>query len=120
MTLERSFETFVDSPLLGIGYKYGNSFTLCKQNGVGSHSELLDALAKYGIIGGVPLLLVFFFQVRTICRSSTSFSNIPFIILFIILFTFNPFLCAQTNWGLFLLIPMFINLSQVDLARVNV
>lgn len=52
--IEKSFQTFFDNFFIGIGYKYAYSFGDMFYIGVGSHSEWIDSLAKYGIIGAIP------------------------------------------------------------------
>ena len=46
-----SFELFKESPLIGIGYKFGYVFSEMQAYGMGNHSEIVDTLAKYGLVG---------------------------------------------------------------------
>ncbi|KGX89982.1 hypothetical protein N781_08745 [Pontibacillus halophilus JSM 076056 = DSM 19796] len=43
-----SFSSFVDSPIFGVGAYYKDEYTL-----IGGHSQLMDDLARYGIVGFV-------------------------------------------------------------------
>lgn len=56
----RSWESFLSSPLLGVDYENYNSFT------VGSHTQWVDNLARFGVIGFSLLsfqLAIWFFQI---------------------------------------------------------
>lgn len=107
-TLSTSWETFLKYPLFGMGYKYGNNYTLLYQNGIGVHSELLDSLAKYGVVGSLPLFYVLYQQIKRIIKSSSSSIGIPLVFALIVLFVFNPFISAQTMFMVFLYIPLLI------------
>lgn len=111
-TLQVSWQTFLSHPVIGIGYKYGNTYDLLYQNGVGVHSELLDALAKYGIIGSIPYLYFFYHQIRSLVDKSLYRITIPVVVAFLIMFTFNPFLSVQTIFMLCLYLPILVELVE--------
>lgn len=113
-TLSTSWETFLKNPLFGIGYKFGNNYTLLYQNGIGVHSELLDLLAKYGVVGSLPLLYVIIQQIKKIIKSSSLSIGIPLVFSLVVLFVFNPFISAQTMFMLFLYIPLLIERLEID------
>jgi hypothetical protein len=60
-TLDRtSFDTFLDHPIIGVGSYYnipGDDIAL--EHGIGSHSELFDTLARYGLVGVIIYLFIF-------------------------------------------------------------
>ncbi len=96
-----SFKLFLKSPLVGHGYKYGNIFALGKVFGIGNHSELSDTLARYGIVGGIPLYGCFFYGMKDYLK------KYPGVLLtFALMFTFNPFTSYQSHLAVFLLIPL--------------
>ncbi len=96
-----SFKLFLESPLVGHGYKYGNIFALGKVFGIGNHSELSDTLARYGIVGGIPLYGCFFYGMKDYLK------KYPGVLLtFALMFTFNPFTSYQSHLAVFLLIPL--------------
>lgn len=58
-----SLETFISSPIFGIGKHFANQqmygLNAVYSVGIGSHSELIDHLAVYGIVGLVSYLFIF-------------------------------------------------------------
>lgn len=95
-----SIETFLENPLLGIGWKTNYNFFALEEAGVGSHAQWFDIFACYGIFA---LLLVKYLQ-----KSATPFvrnNNITFI-LFVILGFFNPCLQFTIVFVTFCLVPM--------------
>jgi len=99
-----SFNTFLNNPILGVGYKYGYIFERSSEVGMGNHNEWVDALAKYGLMGGVFYILVFLFALQNIYRKSNKkvSSGLAFIVIF--LGFFNPFFSYQANLALFFII----------------
>lgn len=116
-TLTISLKTFAKNPIFGIAYKYGNDYTLLYQNGVGVHSELLDAFAKFGIVGGIPLVSLIVCQLKYINSISKNQIIIPLIIPILIMCFFNPFISAQTIFILFLYIPLTISFLEKTQLR---
>ena len=108
LTLTRSFETFLKNPLFGSSYLVGDTFELFETIGIFNHSEILDSLAKYGVVGFAPLFLVFFYQFKIIIKQSGLSFAIPLLGCFLILTFFNPFISAQTCFMLFLYIPLLL------------
>lgn len=111
-TLRVSWQTFLSNPFIGVGYKYGNTYSLLYQNGVGVHSEFLDSLAKFGIIGSVPYLYFFFSQIKNLVRKSLYRIGVPVFATFLIMFVFNPFLSVQTIFMLCLYLPLLVELVE--------
>ena len=101
--IKQSFQTFFDNFFIGIGYKYGYSFRDMYRIGVGSHSELVDSLAKFGIIGAIP----FFGAIWSSIKLERKYSRVSIVYLITTLFlgTFNPFITYQSTIALFLIIP---------------
>lgn len=96
-----SWKFFCESPLVGWGYKYGNVFSLGKQFGIGNHSEIFDILAKYGLVGGIPLFMIYIDGVKPFI---SKYSGL--LVTLLILMTFNPFMTFQSFFILFFVIPM--------------
>ena len=63
---QKSIAGFINSPIIGNGYKTGNVYTNNKDedSGIGNHSSVLDALAQFGLIGGIPLLLFLLYPLK--------------------------------------------------------
>jgi O-antigen ligase len=56
-----SFKTFLEHPILGVGAYYSVAgVDVGLDQGIGGHSDLLDNLARYGLIGAVLYLPVLF------------------------------------------------------------
>lgn len=114
VTLTNSINTFFQHPLLGIGYKYGNTYSLLAANGVGSHSELLDTFAQFGLIGGIPFILIFIYQIKELNKSSPVYVATPLFVSFALLFCFNPFLSAQSNFIIFTFLPLLFSITNIS------
>ncbi|MEG1886654.1 MAG: O-antigen ligase family protein [Oscillospiraceae bacterium] len=98
-----SFETFSDNFFFGIGYKYNYDFTEMFRVGVGSHSEWIDSLAKYGIMGGIPFLAAIISSVKL--ERKNSCVSFAYVLTTFFLGFFNPFITFQSTIALFLIIP---------------
>lgn len=98
----QSLDLFVRSPLIGHGYKYGNIFEAGKIYGIGNHSELSDSLARYGLIGSAPLLVLYYKNAKLLFQK-----NVGLVVTFVMLVSFNPFISFASNLSFFLLIPVF-------------
>ena len=114
-TITSSWNTFLKHPILGVGYKCGNIYSLLPQYGVGTHSELFDTLAQHGIIGSVFWLMFIYRSIRGQLRHGNSKAWIyPFIIMLI----FNPFRSFHGFVVLFFIIPvmeyLLFNCSSVE------
>lgn len=97
-----SWKLFCQSPIIGWGYRYGNVFSLGKQFGIGNHSEFLDILAKHGLIGGIPLLGVYYFGIKEYIKKYSGL-----LVSLIMLMFFNPFMTFTSFFIIFYVIPMF-------------
>lgn len=97
----KSYETFLDNFFFGTVYINGLSINPL----IGGHSELLDTLAKVGLIGGLSYFLIFIINISIIRYKTRKFYSASFIFTFVILFLYNPFNFNQANFILFFLIP---------------
>ncbi len=96
-----SFKLFLQSPLIGHSYKYGNIFAFGKLFGIGNHSELSDTLARYGLVGGIPLYGCYFYGMKDYLKKYPGVA-----VTFAMMFTVNPFTSYQSHLAIFLLIPL--------------
>ena len=101
-TLENSVEVFLENPLIGVGHKYGYLFDVGKHEYmVGNHSEILDAFAKYGIVGAILWLQPFFSTLKVL-----GVKNLGCVVTIFIMMCLNPFSVFQTAIVLFFFIPI--------------
>lgn len=101
-TVVMSFNTFLKNPLIGVGYQCGNVFSNLGKVGVGTHSELTDTFAQFGVIGGGFWLAYLLSSLRSCGR----FSKIKgYYLTLVILLVFNPFKAFHGYIVLFFLIP---------------
>lgn len=99
--VSESLKLFAKSPLIGHGYKYGNVFSAGKAYGIGNHSEFFDCLAKYGIIGSMPLFLLYYKSMRQIAKQ-----NLGVLASFVMMISFNPFITFASSLVVFIIIPL--------------
>ena len=100
-TLSQSIEIIKQHPMIGMGYEYGYDFNMGKYLGIGNHSEILDAFARYGIFAGCLWLFPYFNTIQLIFKK-----NIGCVITILIMMFFNPFLSFHSNMAMFFLIPL--------------
>lgn len=101
-----SFELFAKSPIIGIGYKNGYIFSQMQQYGLGNHSEIVDSLAKYGIIGSSLLLGVFYNFIKFIQSKLYPKESSYWWIIMLAMMSFNPFISMPSLIAVFLIIPL--------------
>lgn len=99
-----SFKTFLQSPIIGVGYKHGHGFLKQTLFGAGNHCEWVDALTNYGIIGGIPYLAIFVTQIKRIMKISSGLS-VAWVVCLVIMGFFNPFRTFISHIVLFFLLP---------------
>lgn len=105
--LKDSIFTFLNYPIMGLVSRYGTNFFILKNFGIGGHGEIVDALAQYGLLAGIPYLAIYFSSIKQERKMQKERIGFGYIVSFIILFIFNPFLYEQSTFVLFLFIPLF-------------
>lgn len=110
-TLTASIQLFFESPILGVGYRFGNAFSEARFYGIGDHSAFLDTFARYGVVGAIPLIATYFYAMKDYCKR-----YLGVLLAFIVLVVFNPFISYQSNLIIFLFIPLLEHLlnKQAD------
>ena len=99
-----SLNGIAESPIIGNGYKFGNVFNKDEANGVGNHSTLLDTLAQFGLIGGIPVLLFLLYPLRNAIRKKEDYT---YLIPFYVMSCLNPtFKCYHVMLIIYLIIPL--------------
>jgi len=99
----------------GIGERiHGDSIEELVQSGVGSHSEFLDCLAEYGLMGGVVIfgfISEIFKKIYSLCSSNIIRRQVKVILSGFLIYSFlNNSFSASTFYVLFLLLPLIIDL----------
>lgn len=101
----KSINTFYQNPVVGAGFKDNSQ--------IGEHSMILDELAKYGIIGNIPLGILLYAICSSImkCFNKTQ-KELYFICLsiFFVFATINTAMFVAVFYFLFLLAPSIIYL----------
>ena len=115
-TISESWNTFLQNPVFGVGYKCGNVYSLLEKFGVGTHSEFVDVLAQYGIIG-------FFFWTMFISSALkyqiNSFKCKGWKATLLIMLIFNPFRSFHGFVVAFFLIPFIEYLIKGELYELR-
>ena len=100
-SMRSSVSTFFASPL-NVLFGIGNHDT-----GIGHHSEIIDTLPKYGIIGFISLCIIFFRVCRVICsfnKENKKLSLLGFA-FFIVYSFFNISIDPMIGIVVFMLVP---------------
>ena len=105
--VSESLKLFAESPVIGHGYKYGNVFSAGKAYGIGNHSEFFDCLAKFGIMGSLPLFSLYFGSLRNIAKY-----NLGVIASFTMMVLFNPFITFASSLTIFVIIPLLYQMGN--------
>ena len=107
-----SFNSFIQSPIIGVGYKFGNIFALGDLKYIGNHSTILDTLAQFGIIGAIP---VFHFLLYPYRRNRRLKYDSSYLVPFAFMACFNPiFTCFHAMLIVYLIIPLIQLLRHND------
>lgn len=113
-----SFELFKESPLIGIGYRFGYVFTRMQEYGMGNHSEIVDSLAKYGLLGFLLLVGTYYNFIKSIQRKLFPKESSNWWITMLAMMAFNPFVSMPSLIAVFLIIPLIsMVLSEKELLH---
>lgn len=114
---ELSIDTFkqnIQTILFGIGYHSGNTVDEMFNNGIGQHSQLIDMLPKYGIIGFymfISVLSKYRKQLLAYYKEYSFGNQLNVIFLIFILYSFaNNSVYPNTGIIMMLLLPIAPNL----------
>ncbi len=112
----RSWETFWKNPMIGVGFKSGNIYSELRNNGLGMHSALCDLLAQHGILGAIPVIMIF---VKALKKECWVYYN-TYIITMLFMVVVNPFEYFHAYTAMFTLIPMIdILIDRSNAAEHN-
>lgn len=95
-----SLSTFVHHPLFGVGMIYSTDVSV-----IGMHSEVLDFLARYGILGLILFGLLYRLYINEV-RLRESALYTPLILVFLLYAILNPFISRTSGIALFWIIPI--------------
>lgn len=118
--LKTALGSFVNSPIIGHGYKYGYVFDYGYLYGIGNHCEWLDAFATMGLLGGIPFLLIYVFTVSEERKYNKKRVSYAYIIVLFLLGLLNPFQTFQSHFMLFYLIPSICYLMADHFNRKEI
>ncbi len=102
----QSITTFINNPIFGVAYKHGSAFLHPSLFGVGNHCEFFDAFANYGVLGGLPFIMVYFLQIAEIFKRKISHPSRAWVWVVVLLGCFNPLRYFCFNFILFFFIPI--------------
>ena len=120
-----SFQTFLKNPLVGVGYDkedINGDINIAYKIGIGMHSELVDFLPRYGLIGVLFLLLFI-----KLIKKQIMFTNYKYIFsLFLMLSIFSNTFTITSSILLFIYFPLlkneeveFFNKKNIYLTKKN-
>jgi hypothetical protein len=111
-----SLESFADSPIIGIGNQkedINGDLDVSYRIGIGQHSEFIDHLARYGIIGLMFYLWIYYYykkSIRMIIKNrKLNLFFTSMMALFFLYSILNNSFTAGTGFLVFFLLPLFIN-----------
>ena len=107
-----SLQSWLQNPftfLFGIGEHDAYAFSTTAESGVGNHSDLLDVLARYGLVGGVILystIKVYYQYLHEKYGSFFRFEIISFFILIVLMGLTKKFIAGEPAIIIFILFPL--------------
>ncbi len=96
-----SINTFTNEPIIGVGYNKDD-------NRIGSHSTLLDVLAKFGIIGGIVFITLIMSSIVCIYRKiGVEYKDIVFYCstIFLLFMLINNALLVPIFYFFYIVVP---------------
>lgn len=97
-----SFKTFLDNPIVGNMYTGGVV--------TGGHCGLFDVFSNYGLLGGVPYLLVFIAFFKYLKRKLNNYDFLLWFPLFV-MSLLNPIVLYQTYFAVLFIVPSLYYLA---------
>lgn len=116
-----SLRTWLDTPsnfLFGIGEHSRNDFLRTDLSGIGNHSDFLDILAKYGIIGGIILFNILkrlFIYAKKLADSRSFYMIMVFFVLILMFGFTKKIILPSISIMMFVFFPLclyYINGSE--------
>lgn len=104
-----SIKLFFQHPIFGVTGITGTNHYAQAAYGVGSHGELFDALARFGLLAGIPYLRMFFIAIIKNRDNHMFALGFGYVVTFVILFVFNPCLYMSVNTLIFFVLPLITN-----------
>ena len=100
---DRSIDGFLENPIFGNGYKFGNVFNTDDDSGVGNHSSIMDSLSQYGIIGSIPYFLFLLYPWKR--SKKYKYDSYHLVSYYTLLFLNPVFNCYHTMLIVYFIIP---------------
>ena len=104
-----SFNTFLNNPIFGVGYKL-NPKRHVQEQGIGNHAVWPDSLAEYGLFA----FLLFYFLYDSLRRQSKNMNSLLTLLLLLALGFLNPFLYFPQMVTVFFIIPLLYQFFLFD------
>ncbi|WP_158561514.1 O-antigen ligase family protein [Thomasclavelia ramosa] len=106
--IDRSINTFIENPLIGVSYKTGYNYNV-ETDFVGSHSDFVDTFARYGLFSTLVLYYALY----------KKFKKYNFSLLFVLLFVLIGILNPVFNATNFLMVFLYINIYNYIFSNTN-
>jgi O-antigen ligase len=114
MRYEKSIESFVSNPIIGIGFDRNSPFE------VGDHATVIDIFGTLGILGGLPFVFFIYYS-YIICKKR--WENTPYFILvkvsFINFIVIASVKSIMSSYPIFLTIVLFIPIIPHYIERLR-
>lgn len=104
-----SLETFIRNPVFGVAHLHGNNYTSSRAYGISQHGEWADALGNYGLLGGIPFLLIYIYSISNTVKMQKGKLSIAWCVILILIGVFNPIRGYNVNLTVFYIIPMLLD-----------
>lgn len=113
----QSWLSSVGSFFFGIGDHSWNDFLTTEASGIGNHSDLIDVLGRYGLLGGAILyssIKVYYDFLKDKYGSLFKYEILSFLCLIILMGTTKKFVAGEPAIVIFILFPLCLKCFYVD------
>lgn len=111
-----SWLSSVSSFFFGIGDHNWNDFITTEDSGIGAHSDLLDVLGRYGILGALILyssIKIYYSYLQKKYGYIFKWEIISFFILFLLMGLTKKFIAPQPSIVIFIMFPLTIKYISI-------
>jgi hypothetical protein len=106
-----SIKTFISNPVIGVGYDFVDLMgdaNEARASGVGHHSEVIDFLARFGLVGFFVFWLILKpFFISLLSHREKSYTLFPILIFIIMYSLLNNVISFEFGLVIFMILPIF-------------
>lgn len=118
----QSWLSSISSFFFGIGDHNWNDYVSTADSGIGAHSDLLDVLGRYGLLGALILyssIKIFYSYLQKQFGSTYKWEILSFFVLYILMGLTKKFIAPEPPIVIFILFPLSLKYMSIIKKRKN-